>query len=71
MHQVTAAPMGLEFGCAHMIQGLRSASPRYTPAYDLVAPNGAIPSQGSSLLIHKMALNDSTACFEARRAVSL
>ena len=24
------------------LQGLRSASPRYTPAYDLVAPNGAV-----------------------------
>jgi len=23
------------------LQGLRSASPRYTPAYDLAAPNGA------------------------------
>ena len=28
-------------GCV-LLQGLHSASPRYTPAYDLVAPNGAL-----------------------------
>ena len=33
--------MGLEWECV-LLQGLRSALPRYTPAYDLAAPNGAV-----------------------------
>ena len=34
--------MGLEWECVRL-QGLHSASPRYTPAYALTAPNGALP----------------------------
>ena len=40
MKDLTAAPMGLEWLCVQL-QGLHSASPRYTPAYALAAPNGA------------------------------
>jgi hypothetical protein len=32
--------MGLGFVCS-LLQGLHSATPRYTPAYTLAAPNGA------------------------------
>jgi len=34
--------MGLEWEYV-LLQGLHSASPRYTPAYALTAPNGALP----------------------------
>ena len=42
---LTAASMGLEWEFT-LLQGLRSALPRYTPAYALTAPNGAV-SRGS------------------------
>ena len=40
----TAAPMGLEWECT-LLQWLHSASPRYTHAYALTAPNGAVYGQ--------------------------
>ena len=36
-------------GCV-LLQGLHSASPRYTPAYDLTAPNGAFTGQPNDYL---------------------
>ena len=33
-----------------LLQGLHSASPRYTPAYDLTAPNGAFTGQPNDYL---------------------
>ena len=38
--------MGLEWECV-LLQGLHSASPRYTPAYALTAPNGALPDSNN------------------------
>ena len=47
--------MGLEWECVRL-QGLHSASPRYTPAYALTAPNGALPDTNNKKIIDMMRL---------------
>ena len=56
---LTDAPMGLEYVCIPL-QGLRSASPRYTPAYDLAAPNGALPGTNEILWSLTQRLSEAT-----------
>ena len=52
---LTVAPMGLEWECV-LLQGLHSASPRYTPAYALTAPNGALSDTNNKKIIDMMRL---------------
>ena len=47
--------MGLGFVCSRL-QGLHSATPRYTPAYTLAAPNGAqsgCPKKSDNSVVEK------------------